>query len=375
MAEYTCDLLEEVEKIKDPRRQCLNLKHPLVNIILIGFCATLAGCDDFVEITYWARHNLDFFKSFLDLKNGIPSHDTFTRVFSLLTPDALQAVLIPWLEERRGRPGLFIHIDGKTMRGTRCDSKNLRALHVVSAWASEAGITLGQVAVDDKSNEITAIPELLKLLDLRGKIVTIDAMGCQQDIVEDIVEKGGDYVIPVKGNQPTLFEAVKEEFAKAEQSETKVKVSTSENTGHGRFERRTVMVLAATNLLFQFAMWLGLRSLVKVIREITNLTTGVTTTEVTYYISSLRPNAKRMSKAIRGHWSIENGLHWVLDVVFREDARKIQEKNSAMNLSFLNRLALSVLKEDSSDASMKVKRKRNGWGIDYIAKILGFSEK
>jgi DDE_Tnp_1-associated len=188
----TCALVERLQTIADPRRQCENLKHPLVDVIMLGFCGVLAGCEDFVESAAWATEQAEVLGTVLEVPHGIPSHDTFTRVFALLQPTTLQAVLLPWLGERRGLPGEFVHLEGKTLRGTRCKSRKLKALHVVSAWAGQTGLTLGQVAVDTKSNEITALPEVLKLLDLQDKIVTIDAMGCQTDLAAAMVEGGGD---------------------------------------------------------------------------------------------------------------------------------------------------------------------------------------
>ena len=191
MAAMTCALVEKLQTIADPRRQCANLKHPLVDVILLGFCGVLGGCEDFVEIAEWAQVHEAAFRSFLELPHGIPAHDTFTRVFALLKPTTLQEVLLPWLLERRGLPGEWIHLDGKTLRHTGRTTPKLKALHVVSAWAGQTGLTLGQVAVDAKSNEITAMPELLELLDLHDKIVTTDAMGCQKEIAQTIVDGGG----------------------------------------------------------------------------------------------------------------------------------------------------------------------------------------
>ena len=204
MPALTCALVEKLQTIADPRRQCANLKHPLVDIIILGFCGVLGGCEDFVELAEWAKVHEEAFRSFLELPHGIPAHDTFNRVFALLKSATLQEVLLPWLLERRGLPGDWIHVDGKTLRQTGRTTPKLKALHVVSAWAGQTGITLGQVAVDAKSNEITAMPELLELLDLRDKIVTTDAMGCQKAIAETIVAGGGDYILAVKDNQPTL---------------------------------------------------------------------------------------------------------------------------------------------------------------------------
>src|SRR5215475_7163037 len=260
MPAMTCALVERLHTIPDPRRQCENLKHPLVDLIILGFCGVLAGCDDFVEIAEWATVNEAFFGTFLELPHGIPAHDTFTRVFAMLRPATLQAVLLPWLLERRGLPGDWIHLDGKTLRATGRSSPKLKALHVVSAWAGQTGMTLGQVAVDAKSNEITAMPELLKLLDLHDKIVTIDAIGCQKEIAQTIVAGGGDYIVAVKDNQPTLHAEIQAAFATAATPPARSpRLYTTEDQGHGREEQRTVQVLPARGHLSaaQRAAWLG----------------------------------------------------------------------------------------------------------------------
>jgi predicted transposase YbfD/YdcC len=374
MVEQTCELVERLRAIPDPRRQCLNLKHRLEDILVLGFCGVLAGCDDFVEIAEWTRHNYAFFRTFLELPNGIPSHDTFTRVFSIVKTSTLQEVLLPWLLQRRGLPGDWIHLDGKAMRHTRHNRNGLGALHVVSAWAGQTGLTLGQLTVDAKSNEITAMPQLLQLLDLRQKIVTIDAMGCQKDIAKIIVEGKGDYLLAAKDNQPTLHAEIQAAFVTTDSLFPKHREVTTIDDDHGREESRTVRVLPAAKYLSAATLeaWLGVLSLVMVIRVVTCKATGAVSTEVAYYISSLRPNARRIGGAIRGHWSIENGLHWVLDVVFREDARRLYDRTAAENVAFMNRLALSVLRGDPSKGSLKVKRKRAGWNIQYLAQLLGF---
>jgi predicted transposase YbfD/YdcC len=371
----TCTLVERLQTIPDPRRQSENLKHPLVDLILLGFCGVLAGCDDFVEIAEWGKANEGFFRTFLALPHGIASHDTFTRVFALLQPTTLQGVLVPWLLERRGVPGDWVQLDGKTLRRTRCQRQKLKALHVVSAWAGQSGITLGQVAVAAKSNEITAMPQLVELLDLRDKIVTTDAMGCQKAIAETIVTGGGDYILAVKDNQPTLHAELQVVFAQAPAPKLRSsRVATTCDKGHGREEQRTVRVLPAQDCLSaaQRALWLGVLTVVMVTRVVGWQATGAQSTEVSYFLSSLSPNARRIGRAIRGHWSIENGLHWVLDVVFREDARRVYDRTTAENVALLNRLALSVLRGDPGKSSMKVKRKRAGWSIPYLAQLLGF---
>ena len=375
MPPLTCALVERLETIADPRRQGENLKHRLVDIIILGFCGVLAGCDDFVEMAEWAQFNEVFFRSFLELPHGIPAHDTFTRVFAMLKPATLQEVLLPWLLERRGLPGDWIHLDGKTLRQTRRTTPQLKALHLVSAWAGQTGLTLGQVAVDAKSNEIKAMPQLLEVLDLHDKIVTTDAMGCQKAIAETIVAGGGDYILAVKANQPTLHAEIQAAFATAATPPARSpRLYTTEDQGHGRDEQRTVQVLPARGHLStaQGAAWLGVLTIVMVTRVVWCEATGVESIEGSYFLSSLPPNARRIGTAIRGHWSIENGLHWVLDVVFREDARRVYDRTAAENVAFLNRLALSLLRGDTGKGSLKVKRQRAGGHIPYLAQLLGF---
>jgi predicted transposase YbfD/YdcC len=375
MAAMTCALVERLQTIPDPRRQGENLKHSLVDLILLGLCGVVAGCEDFVEIAAWGKVHEAFLRTFLAVPHGIASHDTFTRVFALLPPTTVQAVLLPWLLERRGVPGDYVHLDGKALRGTRCQRQKLKALHVVSAWAGQSGITLGQVAVAAKSNEITAMPELLKFLDLHEKIVTTDAMGCQKEIARTIVTGGGDYILAVKDNQPTLHAEIQAAFAQAPAPKLRSsRVATTYDKGHGREEQRTVRVVPAHEYLSaaQGVLWLGVLSLVMVTRVVGCQATGAQSMEVSYFLSSLAPNARRIGRAIRGHWSIENGLHWVLDVVFREDARRVYDRTTAENVALLNRLALSLLRGDPSKDSMKVKRKRAGWSIPYLAQLLGF---
>jgi predicted transposase YbfD/YdcC len=376
MVAMTCALVEQVQTLADPRRQCANLKHPLVDIIILGFCGVLGGCEDFVEIAEWAQVHEVAFRSFLELPHGIPAHDTFNRVFAMLKPTTLQEVLLPWLLERRGLPGEWIHLDGKTLRHTGRTTRKLKALHVVSAWAGQPGLTLGQVAVDAKSNEITAMPELLKLLDLHEKIVTTDAMGCQKDIAQTIVAGGGDYLLAVKDNQPTLHAEIQAAFATVPTPPARSsRLYTTEDQGHGREEQRTVQVLPAQGYVSaaQRALWLGVLSIVMVTRVVWCEATGKESIEVSYFLSSLPPSARRIGRAIRGHWSIENSLHWVLDVVFREDARRVYDRTTAENVAFLNRLAVSLLRGDPSKKSLKVKRKRAGWSIPYLMQLLGFS--
>jgi len=300
--------------------------------------------------------------------NGLTSDEAATRSAEY-GPNLLRP------RQRRGLPGDWIHLDGKTLRHTGRTTPKLKALHMVSAWAGQTGLTLGQVAVAAKSNEITAMPELLELLDLHDKIVTTDALGCQKAIAETIVAGGGDYILAVKDNQPTLHAEIKAAFATAAPPPARsARRYTAEDQGHGREEQRTVQVLPARSHLSaaQMALWLGVLSIVMVTRLVWCEATGEESLEVSYFPSSLSPNARRMGCAIRGHWSIENGLHWVLDVVFREDARRIYDRTTAENVAFLNRLALSLLRGDTGKSSLKVKRKRAGWSILYLMQLLGF---
>ena len=375
MPAKTCALVERLQTIADPRRQCANRKHPLVDLIILGFCGVLAGCEDCVESAEWAQEHVAVLGTFLELPHGIPSHDTFTRVFALLQPAPLQEVLLPWLLERRGLPGEWIHLEGKTLRGTRCQSRKLKALQVVSAWAGQPGLTLGQVAVDTKANEITALPELLKLLDLRDKIVTIEAIGCQTELAQAMVEGGGDYGLVVKGNQPTLHTEVQAAFAPAPAPPLRsARRTTTFEKGHGRSEQRTVEVLPAREYLAaaQTVLWVGVVSLVMVTRVVWESATEGPSTEVRYFLRSLPPVARRLGSAIRGHWRSETGLPWVVDGVFREDARRVYDRTTAENVAFLNRLALSLLRGDPRKSSLKVKRKRAGWSISYLMQLLGF---
>jgi predicted transposase YbfD/YdcC len=372
--ERLCEVLRDVP---DPRRQCKNLLHRLSDILAIGFCAVLCGCEDFEEIEDFGNAKQDFLKTFLALPNGIPSHDTFRRVFQAVNPQALQACLVAWLAELRGAAAdqdNVIAIDGKTLRRTFDRRQSLGALHLVSAWATGAGLTLGQVAVEGKSNEIEAIPRLLDLLELQGAVVTIDAAGCQKAIAEKIVAKKGDYVLALKDNQPTLYGQVLDYFERQQEATRPTPGVRHERRceqGHGRSETRDVWVAPAPATLTGRSAWAGLTSIALVVHETTDLVTGKITGEARCFISSLPPKVKRIAHAIRSHWRIENSLHWVLDVVFHEDDMRVRDRNAAQNLAMLNRLAVSVLKQDTKrKASIKNKRKTAGWNTDYLNHLL-----
>jgi predicted transposase YbfD/YdcC len=373
-------LVEALEAVPDPRRQCKNLRHRLVDVLLIGFCGVLCGCDDFVEIEEFGRSKEDFFRRFLELPNGIPSHDTFRRVFQAVCPLALQRCLIAWLQEARQTGSAaagddkVVAIDGKTLRRTFDRARGLGALHLVSAWATANGITLGQVAVDAKSNEITAIPQLIALLDLQDCVVTIDAAGCQKEIAAQIVAKEADFVLALKENQPTLYEQVADYFLKqfeADNPDGKMRHHREVEKGHGRTETRATYVAPAPKAIVATGLWVGLASIVMVIRHSLDHATGKTTDEVRYFISSLPAKAKRLAHAVRQHWGIENGLHWVLDVAFNEDRMRQRERKGIENLALLNRLAVSLLRQDKTiKAGVKCKRKTAGWDDDYLLHLL-----
>lgn len=370
-------LVTALQGMADPRRQCKNLRHRLVDVLVIGFCAVLCGCDDFVEIEEFGKAKEDFFRRVLELPNGIPSHDTFRRVFQAICPQALQACLIGWLHAGRKAAGdeqEVVAIDGKTLRRTFDLAKGVPALHLVSAWATRNGLTLGQVATDAKSNEITAIPKLLELLDLEDCVVTIDAAGCQKEIAEKIIAKDGDYVLALKGNQPTMHEQVADYFLEqleADRPGRGVRHHRHVEQGHGRTETRETYVAPVPKGLYGAAAWMGLCSIVMVIRESVDHTTQKVTGDVRYFLSSLKPTAKRLAGIVRSHWGIENSLHWVLDIAFNEDRLRTKDRNAINNLALLNRLAVSLLRQDQTvKAGVKCKRKKAGWDDEYLLHLL-----
>lgn len=377
-------LMERLSEVPDPRRQCRNLRHPLVDVLAISFCAILSGAEDFFDFERYAELKEPFLRTFLSLPNGTPSHDTFRRVFEAVDPAKLQAVLMSWLTEVRqtlslpeGEPRM-IAIDGKTMRRTFDRNSGLSALHLVSAWATDAGLTLGQVAADADSNEITAIPKLLDLIDVKGSIVTIDAAGCQKEIAEKIVQKKGDYVLALKGNQPTMHQAVSDYFLnetkKPRPSRVVRRLRTNES-GHGRDTKRDVWVAPIPKRGVDATEWVGMKSITMIVCETTDHATGKVRGEARYFISSLAPNVKTIARAIRSHWLIENGLHWVLDVVFREDERRLLDRQAAENFALMSRLAVTLLKGDKSRKdSIKGKRKIAGWENSYLQHLLASNQ-
>lgn len=358
--------------LRDPRvlGRC---EHLLIDILAIAILAVLCGAEDWPDIEEFGVRRLEWLKGFLQLPGGIPSHDTFRRVFGLLDRQRFAQCLFRWtqaLHEASG--GKLIGIDGKTARRSFSKKSALGALHLVTAWASQSSLTLGQIACAEKSNEITAIPELLKLLNLKGCTVTIDAMGCQKEIAQQIREQGGHYVLALKGNQSGLESDMQQMFEHALNSDfdgMKHTTYETDETGHGRRERRSYDVLEIPVDHAQRATWQDLRTLVVVTsrRELD----GHETCEVRYYVSSHGPKARQLATAVRKHWGIENTQHWSLDVTFGEDTRRQQDRNGAANLGAVRRLALSLLRQEKTN-KRGLKNKRLACALDpnYLLQVL-----
>ena len=362
-------LLTHFQVLQDPRLERSRL-HNLLDIVAITICAVICGADSWVDVQKYGQAKHDWLQRFLRLPNGIPSHDTFGRVFAALAPESFRACFAAWVAEVAGLLGLkHVAIDGKTLRGSHDRGKGKAALHLISAWAVENHLTLAQEAVDGKSNEITAIPKLLELLDLNGALLTIDAMGCQKEIAEQIVEQGGDYVLTVKENQPTLYEEI-ERLEEAALADDYAGCSScgEEEQSHGRQELRACWVLTDLESLRERSKWPGLRSVIVVVRERT--VGDKNTCEKHYYISSRELSAEPFLKAIRGHWGIENSLHWVLDVTFHEDGSRVRKDHGPENFALLRRMAVSMLKAEGSKGSIRGKRLIAGWNNDFMEKVL-----
>jgi len=339
---------EHFKNLNDPRVERTR-KHPLINIVFIAVCGVLSGANSFAAIEEFGLDRRTWFARFLDLTNGVPSDDTFARVLARLDPGAFERCLLSWIRAvQEVTENRLIAIDGKTLRGSYDRRDGKAAIHMVSAWASENKLSLGQVVVDEKSNEITAIPELLRLLDVSGALVTIDAMGCQKEIADLIREGEGDYVLAVKQNQPTLYEQVEEAVgAGLEQDASDLDEHQTVEVGHGRQETRTYVVFPAPETVDPDGAWRDLSAVGMAITESTDAQ-GRCRLEVRYYILSALLSAARFAGAVRGHWSIENNLHWQLDVSFREDQCRVRTDNAPANLSVIRRFALGLLKRETS---------------------------
>lgn len=361
--------------ITDPRTEH-NKAHKLIDIIMVAICAVIAGCDSWVEIEDFGNDRIDWLKGFLELPNGIPSHDTFGRVFALMNPREFQVAFAAWMKSVVAvTGGRVIAIDGKTNR--RTFGKDTRPLHIVSAFATANGVSLGQVATDQKSNEITAIPELLQLLDLKGCLVTTDAMGCQSDIAADIVARGGDYLLAVKGNQGNLYRDIKALFAN---NDIPRDTNVTKDAGHGRVDKRVCEVITGPAVLEHLRHndnWVDLHTVVRVTAQRTVTNTGEIheSTESRYYIcSDEEPTAKRLQQAVREHWGVENNLHWTIDMAFREDESRIRTGHAPSNMAVLRHIALNVIRQDTErKVGIKISRHKAGRSTSYLEKLLALA--
>jgi predicted transposase YbfD/YdcC len=381
MAKIQHVCLDEVigyfDELEDPR-STINQKHPLVSVVVIAMMAVLAGAGGPTAIARWAACKAEFLSKVLNLPHGIPCKDVFRRVLSLLRPDAFQTCFVAWLQALRAQAAEamavdkpVLAIDGKTARRSHDRSKGLGALHAVSVWASEFGLSLGQVACAEKSNEITAIPELLRLVDIKGTIITIDALGTQKAIAEQIIDGQADYVLALKGNQETLHQEVIDyidEQSKNDFANVKVRRHITAESGHGREEVRSYLHMAVPEELSGLPLWKGLKSIgtatLACVRD------GKETTETRYYISSLPVGVKQFAHAVRSHWGIENSCHWSLDMTYREDESRIRDPHVRENFAWLNRFTLSLLKQHPGKDSIAIKRRGCGWSETFLLEVL-----
>ncbi|HEY4724127.1 MAG TPA: ISAs1 family transposase, partial [Anaerolineae bacterium] len=361
----------------DPRSE-INRRHPLVSVVVIALMAVLAGASGPTGIAKWALLKEDLLERLLPLPNGVPRKDVFRRVLATLQPGAFQACFVNWLQSLQdaaaaatGIDQPVYAVDGKTLRRSHDRRKGLGALHSVSVWASDFGLSLGQVATDEKSNEITAIPQLLKLIDIRGAIITIDALGTQTAIAKDIVDGGADYVLALKGNQETLHQAAIDFIN--EQMETDfancgARRHITKETGHGRTETRHYIQMPAPTTLPGFGRWQGLLTIG--VAMLSCIRDGKETADIRYYISSLSMGVKRFAHAVRAHWGIENTCHWSLDVTYREDESRIRDQHLRENFAWLNRFTLSLLKQHPGKDSLVMKRRCCGWNDEFLVQTL-----
>jgi len=365
-------LLTHFECLEDPRQAYL-VEHPLLDIVALTICAVICGAETWEGIEAYGHSKSEWLKTFLALPNGIPSHDTIARVFALLEPSQLQDCFVSWVKSIAALSlGEVVSLDGKSARHSYDKGKGKGAIHMVSAWASENQLVLGQVKVTDKSNEITAIPKLLNLLDVSGCIVTIDAMGAQKEIAKQIIDQGADYVLSLKGNQGNLHEDVEQLFNWAHKTDFKEIEHEAHQTidkGHGRLEIRRYWLLDKVEYLEDAQRWEGLKG-VGMIEAERRIEGQPTTTERRYYLTSLDGGVERFAYASRGHWGIENKLHWSLDVVFHEDDSRIRKGHAPENMTLIRKIALNLLAKDASKGSKKTKRLKAGWDNDFLIQVL-----
>jgi len=359
----------------DPRRETKNKFHNFIDIIVIALCGAICGANNWTSIAAYGRAKEDWFRTFLILPNGIPSHDTFNDVFAKMKAEQFEKCFIEWVSSITDLlPGEVISIDGKTLRRSHDNSGGKQSIHMVSAWSTSNEIVLGQCKTEEKSNEITAIPMLLEVLSIEKCLVTIDAMGCQKKIAEAILGKGADYLLAVKENQPKLYDAISELFFESNENEFDKHYhdfSEQTNNGHGRLETRRCWVFTGLDeLAFDVSVWKQLVAFVIIESERT--LNGVTTKEHRFYITScINKPASYFIKSTRDHWHVENKLHWVLDVAFREDESRLRKGDGAENFSILRRISLNLLKKEKTDKTgIETKRLRAGWDNSYLIKVM-----
>jgi predicted transposase YbfD/YdcC len=371
--EVGVSLWEHFQGLEDPREQNL-IEHKLLDIIGLTLCAVICGAESWVEIELYGKTKEEWLRSFLALPNGIPSHDTIARVFAALDPKALGKCLMSWVKSvAQLQSGEVIAIDGKSLRQSYESGGKRGVIHLVSAWASQNRLVLGQVKVDEKSNEITAIPQLLDVLDVNGCLVTIDAMGTQTAIAEQIIERGGDYVLSLKGNQPNLHQDVVQLFdwaMKTDFENIPHEFHRTVNDGHGRIEIRRHWLLGSVEHLDGASRWAGLKR-VGMVESERRIKGQEASFERRYYLLSSERGAESFAHAVRAHWGIENQVHWVLDVAFREDDCRIRKDHAPENLALIRHLALNLLRRDSSTkAGIKAKRLKAGWDNRFLFALL-----
>jgi predicted transposase YbfD/YdcC len=362
---------DHFEELTDPRRR--EVTYPLINVVVIAVCAVICGADDFVAIAKFGNTKRDWFARFLDLTSGIPSHDRFNAIFAAINPAEFEKCLLSWITTLHEiTDGQVIAIDGKTLRRSFDASTSKAAIHMVSAWATANHISLGQVVVDAKSNEIPAIPKLLELIDISGALVTIDAMGCQTEIAKKIVDADADYCLAVKGNQPTLHQGIEDHFAKHLENDfadTPVRRYETREKGHGREENRYYFLCPVPDDLPDRDRWPDLKAIGIAISD--TIRDGKQCNEIRYYILSKYVAGRRFAAAVRDHWGIENRLHWQLDVTFQEDQSRVRLGHADANFSILRRTALSMLKNElTAKVGIKNKRLMAGWDDSYLEKVV-----
>jgi predicted transposase YbfD/YdcC len=377
MSSVSGAIMDHFANLPDPRIDRAK-RHSLMDVLTISLCAVICGADSFTDMETFGQAKYEWFVTFLELPNGIPSHDTFARIFSRIDPQGFSECFLAWISAIQEKTDGVIAFDGKTLRRSFDKASCQSALHMVSAWASQNSMVLGQIAVDEKSNEITAIPQLLKVLDLAGCIVTIDAMGTQKSIACQIIEREADYELALKENHPNLYADVRsymgrcitESWRDAQDQPIIHTVSRTRDAEHGRIETRRCFATKCPDWMDGKAEWAGLQSIVVIESE--RHVNGKTSFERRYYITSLMPNAKQIAQAVRKHWGIENKVHWVLDMAFREDECRIRKDNAPINMATLRHIALNLLKQENSGKKKSIHTKRllAGWEHDYLLQII-----